>query len=113
MKKTSTSLALLALTSLISAPSAQAGIFDFDPAESSAYVSGFVGIAFQGDADFDGVQAPAAGVPGAVGAPAEIQADFDNDIYFGGRNQSTQTYHRELLMMAVKLSAGLSRRHIF
>ena len=84
MKKTSTSLALLALASLISAPSAHAGIFDFDPAESSAYVSGFVGIAFQSDADFDGVQAPAEGVPGAVGAPAEIQADFDNDIYFGG-----------------------------
>ena len=84
MKKTSTSLALLALTSLMSAPSAHAGIFDFDPAKGGVYVSGFVGIAFQGDADFDGVQAPAEGVPGAVGAPAEIQADFDNDIYFGG-----------------------------
>jgi len=77
--------ALLAATTAFGvSTTAQAGLFDFDPAEGGAYVGGFVGIAFPGDADFDGTQAPAVGVPGAAGAPAEIQADFDSDVYYGG-----------------------------
>ncbi|MEP6341881.1 MAG: hypothetical protein ABJ275_01080 [Maricaulaceae bacterium] len=63
---------------------ASAGIFDFDPAEGGFYVSGFVGISAPSDADFEGEQNPAADVPGAVGAAANIEADFDSDVYFGG-----------------------------
>ncbi len=66
------------------ASTAHAGIFDTDPAEGGFYVSGFVGISSPGDADFEGTQAPAAGVPGVAGAPANIQADFDTDVYYGG-----------------------------
>ena len=60
------------------------GIFDTDPAEGGFYVSGFVGAGFLGDADFDGTQDPAPGSPGVVGAPANVDVDFDTDVYFGG-----------------------------
>ncbi len=66
------------------ASNAHAGLFDFDPAKGGAYITGFVGVAAPSDADFDGTQAPAEGVPGAAGASADIEADFDNDVYFGG-----------------------------
>ena len=54
------------------------------PAEPSFYVAGFVGGAFPQDADFEGTQNPDVGVPGAAGAPAEIDVSFDNDVFFGG-----------------------------
>ena len=60
------------------------GLFDTDPAEGGFYVSGFVGAGFANDAGFDGTQDPAAGSPGTFGAPAEIDAEFDTDVYFGG-----------------------------
>lgn len=60
------------------------GLFDTDPAEGGFYVSGFIGAGFPNDASFDGTQDPAAGSPGLAGTPAEIDADFDNDVYFGG-----------------------------
>lgn len=72
------------VTAFAVSSTASAGIFDFDPAEGGFYVSGFVGISAPGDADFEGEQNPAAGVPGAVGAAANIEADFDSDVYFGG-----------------------------
>lgn len=84
MTKTFKAAILAVATTFGVSTSAHAGLFDFDPAPGGAYASGFVGIAFPGDADFDGTQAPAAGVPGAAGAPAEVQADFDSDVYFGG-----------------------------
>jgi opacity protein-like surface antigen len=60
--------AVLAVTTALGLSStAHAGLFDFDPAPGGAYASGFVGISFPSDADFEGTQAPAAGVPGAVG----------------------------------------------
>ena len=46
---------------------AHAGLFDFDPAEGGLYVSGFVGGSFPSDADFEGTQDPADGVPGTEG----------------------------------------------
>ncbi len=77
--------AVLAATSAFGFSSvAQAGLFDFDPAPGGTYISGFVGISAPGDADFEGTQAPVTGVPGMAGAPAEIQADFDSDVYYGG-----------------------------
>lgn len=54
------------------------------PAEPGAYVSGFVGGGFPGDADFEGIQAPEAGSPGLAGDPANVSVEFDSDIYFGG-----------------------------
>lgn len=75
---------LAAITAFGVSSSAQAGIFDLDPAKGGFFASGFVGISLPGDADFDGIQAPAAGVPGVAGAPASIQAGLDSDIYFGG-----------------------------
>jgi hypothetical protein len=77
--------AVLAVTTALGLSStAHAGLFDFDPAPGGAYASGFVGISFPSDADFEGTQAPAAGVPGLAGAPANIQADLDSDVYYGG-----------------------------
>ncbi|WP_427450195.1 hypothetical protein [Litorimonas sp. WD9-15] len=66
------------------ASGAQAGIFDKTPADGSGvYVSGFVGGAFPFDADFEGTQQPAAGVPGAAGANADVGANLDSDVYYG------------------------------
>lgn len=65
------------------APAAHAGIFDFDPAKGGVYVSGFVGGGFPSDASFDGIQAPVEGVPGAAGAPAEIEAVIGSDAFYG------------------------------
>ena len=84
MKKAFKYAALIAGTSLTFTPAAHAGIFDTDPAPGSVYVSGFIGGSFPSDADFEGTQAPAAGVPGVAGAAANIEADLDSDVYFGG-----------------------------
>ena len=77
--------ALTLVSSALLTSTAHAGIFDFDPAEGGYYISGFVGAAFPFDADFDGTQNPAAGAPGVVGAPAEIEADFGTPAHVGGR----------------------------
>ena len=77
---------LLAIAALIlCATGAQAkGLFDTDPAEGGFYVSGFIGAGFANDTDFDGTQDPALGSPGLAGAPANVEAEFDTDAYFGG-----------------------------
>ncbi|MEP1231353.1 MAG: hypothetical protein ABJG88_11810 [Litorimonas sp.] len=77
-------MSLAILASALLSSTAHAGIFDFDPAPGGAYVSGFVGGAFPFDANFDGTQDPAAGVPGVAGADADIDAEFDTDVVFGG-----------------------------
>lgn len=51
--------------------------------ETGFYVSGFIGAAFPGDADLTGTQNPVAGAPGVVGAPANIDAEFDSDTTLG------------------------------
>ncbi len=89
MIRTSTSLSLSHLVAgsvlvLCSAQTQAAGLFDTDPAEGGFYASGFVGAGFRNDADFDGVQNPAAGSPGVAGATANVEAEFDTDVYFGG-----------------------------
>ncbi len=77
------SIAFLSVTGFAS--NAYAGdLFKLEPAESGFYVSGFVGGGFPSNASFDGVQDPVAGIPGAAGAPAEIDADFGTDVFFGG-----------------------------
>jgi len=60
------------------------GIFNSSPAEDGFYVSGFVGAIFPGDGDFNGTQNPEMGAPGAAGAPANIDLEFDTDLYYGG-----------------------------
>jgi len=65
------------------ASTAHAGIFDFDPAKGGVYVSGFVGGGFPSDASFNGVQDPEAGVPGAAGGPADIDAEIGSDAFYG------------------------------
>lgn len=70
---------------VVFAPAAHAGIFDRTPVDGAGvYVSGFVGGAFPFDANFDGTQQPADGVPGAAGADANVSADLASDIYYGG-----------------------------
>lgn len=64
--------------------SANAGIFDTDPAEGGVYVSGFIGTNLPSDLNFEGIQAPDAGSPGALGAPANVSAKTENSFYFGG-----------------------------
>lgn len=76
-------LSALALSAIAVAP-AQAGLFDFDPAPSGAYVSGFGGISFGTTPLFEGVQDPVAGAPGAAGDPANILLDLGSDRTFGG-----------------------------
>lgn len=51
--------------------------------ETGFYVSGFIGAGFPGDVELTGTQTPAAGAPGFAGAPAIINADFDNDTTLG------------------------------
>lgn len=51
--------------------------------ETGFYVSGFVGAGFPGDVELTGTQTPAAGAPGVAGAPAIINAEFDNDTTLG------------------------------
>ena len=60
------------------------GLFSFDPAEGGFIISGYIGSASQSGVEFSGVQTPEAGVPGAVDTPANIEADFDDEITFGG-----------------------------
>ena len=84
MKDTLKTIIATAFSAIFMSSTAHAGIFDTEPAKGSFYLSGFVGIAFQSDADFEGVQNPGPGVPGMAGAPANAQADFDSDIAFGG-----------------------------
>lgn len=52
--------------------------------ETGFYVSGFIGASFPGDAELSGIQTPEAGAPGILGAPANIQTDFDSDSTLGG-----------------------------
>ena len=59
-------------------------LFDTTPAEGNWYASGFVGVGLPLDAEFDGVQNPVAGIPGAQGAPAIVDADLETDVFFGG-----------------------------
>ncbi|MEL7481083.1 MAG: hypothetical protein AAGJ29_05950 [Pseudomonadota bacterium] len=54
------------------------------PAEDSFYVSAFVGAAFPDDAELDGLQDPDVGSPGVAGAPANVVANLDTDVFFGG-----------------------------
>lgn len=80
--------ALLAGTALSGTAQAQ-GWFGSGPADDSFYVSAFVGAAFPSDGSFDGVQTPDAAIPATVGgsvagAPADIDLEFDTDVYFGG-----------------------------
>ncbi len=77
-------VALTALSSALLSSTAHAGIFDMEPAKGGFYVSGFVGGAFPFDAEFEGTQSPGAGVPGAPGAPANVEVDFGTDAFFGG-----------------------------
>ncbi|MEO0466218.1 MAG: outer membrane beta-barrel protein [Pseudomonadota bacterium] len=51
--------------------------------DSGFYVSGFIGGGFPSDAEFSGVQAPETGAPGAAGAPAIVDAEFDSDTTLG------------------------------
>lgn len=70
--------------------SASAQIFPgSSPAESSFYISGFVGAGFAQDGSFDGTQNPDPAIPATVGgsaagAAANVDIDFGTDVYFGG-----------------------------
>jgi len=73
----------LAFTAPLLVSTAHAGLFDFDPAKGGVYASGFIGGGFPSDATFNGEQAPEAGVPGALGAPADIDANIGSDAFYG------------------------------
>lgn len=84
MTKLMTLLTAASLLAVSAAP-AHAGIFDRTPTDGAGpYVGTFVGIALPFDADFSGTQNPEAGVPGVIGADADVQASLDSDVYFGG-----------------------------
>lgn len=80
--------ALVAGVSSLSLQSAQAGgLFNFDPAPSGFYVSGFGGGSFLSDSDFRGVSNPVTGIPGptgVAGVPLDVNLDYDNSAYYGG-----------------------------
>ncbi len=77
-------IAAISTAALVSIPAFAGGIFDTEPASGGFYISGYGGIAFGGDADFEGVQAPEAGVPGVAGANALVNVDFSSSRAFGG-----------------------------
>lgn len=79
-----TGVAALAAVAFMAAPASAGGLFDTDPAPGGFYVSGFGGINFGSDADFEGVQTPDAGVPGVAGANALVDVDFSSSRAFGG-----------------------------
>jgi len=82
--KFTTKTSVLALIAAMSfAPSAYAGLFNFDPAKGGFYASGFVGLGIPDDAEFEGVQAPEGGVPGVANAPANINAAIGSDAFYG------------------------------
>jgi len=83
IKKFRSLIAAAISLSILPAASAQ-GLFSFDPADGGAYISGYGGINFGRDAEFVGEQNPAAGVPGAAGAPAVADVDFGSGRAFGG-----------------------------
>lgn len=74
----------LSAAALAVVPAQAQGLFSFDPAEGGFIVSGFVGAAFPSDVEYTGIQNPVAGVPGAAGADAVIDAEFDTSVTFGG-----------------------------
>lgn len=79
-------LTLLAIAAS-STPAAAQGLFDFEPAESGFYVSGFGGGNFRPDSLFTGVSNPAPGVPGptgVAGAPIAVNLDYDVGFKAGG-----------------------------
>ncbi len=88
MRKIFASLSTPFLSAAVLAASAlpaHAGIFDRTPTDGSGvYVSGFVGVSAPFTSNFDGTQEPATGVPGAAGAPANVEFELDSDVYFGG-----------------------------
>ena len=70
-------------TALVIAVSASLALPAIAQNDDGWYVSGFVGVGFVNDADLRGTQDPVAGAPGAAGAPARIQAEFDSDSTLG------------------------------
>lgn len=69
---------------LLSAPTAFAQDEEkFEP-EGGFFISAQAGVTLPSDSDFDGIQAPEAPSPGVAGAPAEVEAAFDNDFTFTG-----------------------------
>ncbi|MEO0983857.1 MAG: hypothetical protein AAFX03_14530 [Pseudomonadota bacterium] len=78
----------LLIAALIAGPAAAQGVLNTGQAEDGWYVSGFVGAAFPSDAEFTGVQQPDPGIPSpagnVAGVPAEIDIEFDTELYFGG-----------------------------
>lgn len=63
---------------------ATAGFPAMADSDSGFYVSGFIGAGALDDAGFRGTQAPEAGAPGMVGAPANVDVGYDSDTVFGG-----------------------------
>ena len=71
----------------LSGPAAAGGLFDFDPAEGSFYISGYGGLVFPSDSTFAGVSDPVAGVPGptgAAGVPLNAELNYGTEFNFGG-----------------------------
>ncbi|WP_156874195.1 outer membrane beta-barrel protein [Sphingorhabdus lutea] len=52
--------------------------------ESGFFVTAHAGLSTPRDAKYDGVQSPNNGVPGMVGAPANVRVEFSNGEFFGG-----------------------------
>jgi opacity protein-like surface antigen len=69
------SAALVSVITVLAASTSSAQVED-------VYVSGSLGASFASDVEFEGVQAPEAGIPGVPGAPASVGADFDTDLTY-------------------------------
>ncbi|MEL7488359.1 MAG: hypothetical protein AAGJ87_14215, partial [Pseudomonadota bacterium] len=74
-------------TAMIAAPAAAEGLFNFEPAPSSFYISGFGGGSFLGDSEFTGFSNPEAGIPGPTGVadvPLSVAVDYSTGYTVGG-----------------------------
>ena len=73
------------VSSLAVQPGHAEGLFNFDPAPSSFYISAFGGGSFLSDGNFQGVSDPVAGIPGGTGVagvPLDVNLDYDNSAYY-------------------------------
>jgi len=55
----------------------------FEP-KGGVYVTALGGVSLPSDAEYSGVQQPAAGVPGAAGAPANVNAELSSGAFVSG-----------------------------
>ena len=80
-------VALATICAAAAVPAKADGLFNFEPAPSGFYISGFGGASFLQDSSFNGVSDPVAGVPGptgVAGTPLDVDLNVSTGLFAGG-----------------------------